>query len=782
MSLSSDLQRYRRDRDMQRSLEIAEQSLVHASALDSTSRNSAMLAEQIADDISRMAAVADWAMGSIAEHLADTADRLGGIEQMLASPTETAAAEFYRRGSFALRSGWLEEAEADLCAAVDAYPYNPRSWFNLGVARQRANSTEAAAEAYGLCARYGARSDPSLTARAVLLAAYLHRAAKRPDLSAAMLRDYANQIGSCAELHLAAGVHHADRYHLIQALVLAPETAVDARVAGAAELQVAAAEVSQMREGPVHRLRAVEGLVAQLAEAAHNAGFSDLGTVPGPLDLPSDRVDALLLAHRALPSALNVVSDVAAEIDGECARRRAAATAAAKDRDGALAELLEASTLASDLDSLAPSLAGAVVQMMEAAATPFELEQARQQEEQTRQEAADARAKAIGAEAHAVRAGEQFAQSRSAAANAEELVKNENRRIRDQALTEIEGRLRENLKKNHHIAESVVQHAKHVLDTAQTTTSAAMRQWVMDAQARYDEFSQEHPINWNAKDNRKRRAIEETRMALYHAIGTAKSTHAPPEMQAEVTAAAEAWQLAKRTADEARSNDPTPGNYEAQAKLRSAVEAAMAEWDLESECNRVVQPNRFRQLAEQTRYEVARAEEQAVKARKEAEAADREAHETAGLVDRLAVKAADAERTVQDLQRAWERVENTAVRVLSKNAAISEVRDIRQRNESGRPDEEGRLDRLTEEFWALLVGPAVQRLKEAERNNRNAAALVEKSVRYSDQGAVVNSLAKSSIEAAKQIMTRPRLILPFSRAGSLRHFVELETEARDHPG
>jgi hypothetical protein len=94
-------------------------------------------AARIADDIARMSAVADWAVRAIVEQLALTATALGGIAEMLANPTETAAAEFYRRGCHALSSKWLPEAATDLLEAVRLYPYNPLSWFALGIERQR---------------------------------------------------------------------------------------------------------------------------------------------------------------------------------------------------------------------------------------------------------------------------------------------------------------------------------------------------------------------------------------------------------------------------------------------------------------------------------------------------------------------------------------------------------------------------------------------------------------------------------------------------------------------
>jgi lipoprotein NlpI len=209
MSLLPDvIDRYRRDREFEiaevserqreRLLEMLGNQSAQAAELAQSASHIAGAtlgtAQSIAVAVSRMAAVADWAMPAIVEHLTLAAERLGGVEQMLANPTETAAAEFYRRGTYALSCEWWEEAVADLSEAVQRYPYNPRTWFNLGVAQQQNESADAAAEAFGRCARYGASVEPALAARAVLLAASLHRAAGRTDASVDILRDYADKI------------------------------------------------------------------------------------------------------------------------------------------------------------------------------------------------------------------------------------------------------------------------------------------------------------------------------------------------------------------------------------------------------------------------------------------------------------------------------------------------------------------------------------------------------------------------------------------------------------
>lgn len=346
MSLLPDvIDRYRRDREFEiaevserqreRLLNVWGPEGAKAADLVQSASQISGATQSIAVAVSGMAAVADWAMPAIVEHLALAAERLGGVEQMLANPTETAAAEFYRRGTYALSCGWWEEAVADLSEAVQRYPYNPRTWFNLGVAQQWYESADAAAEAFGRCARYGVSLEPALAAGAVLLAASLHRAAGRTDASADILRSYAEKIDRCAELHLVLGVHHHDLDHLVKALLLVPDLAVDARVAKAPRVDEAARTACEMAEGPVRRLRAVEQLIVRVADSARDAGIKNMPSQPTSLSLPSSGVDALLLASAALPHAANVIADLTSGIRDECQRLQASAESAARRRDDA---------------------------------------------------------------------------------------------------------------------------------------------------------------------------------------------------------------------------------------------------------------------------------------------------------------------------------------------------------------------------------------------------------------------------------------------------------------
>ena len=345
-SLPNVIERYRRERAFQiaevserqrdRLLEVLGDQSAQAAELAQSAGRLVGATQDVAAEVSRMAAVADWAFPAIVEHLALTAERLGGVEQMLANPAETAAAEFYRNGTYALANGWWEDAVTDLSEAVRRYKYNPRTWFSLGVAQQRNNFTTAAAETYRRCAQYGVSIEPALAARAALLAAFNYRAAKQVDDSAEILRAYAEKIDRCAELHLALGAHHQDHDHLVKALSLVPTLAIDAHVGKTPGLEEAAAVVCHMADGPVHRLRTIEQATVRLIDIADRAGLETVHIAPAPVNLPAEGVDALLLAHAAIPEAAEHANRLGLEIQSEYQQHGSTAIAARKCTPGAV--------------------------------------------------------------------------------------------------------------------------------------------------------------------------------------------------------------------------------------------------------------------------------------------------------------------------------------------------------------------------------------------------------------------------------------------------------------
>jgi hypothetical protein len=274
----------------------------------------------IENNVARLAAVSERALPAIVEHLALTAERLGSIGEILANPTETAAAEFYRRGSFALASGWLEEAISDLKQAVDTYPYHPKSWFNLGIAKERQNLGDESAEAFLRCARYSVKSAPALAATAVLLAAAVHRRMGRAEEAAAAFHKSFPELDRCAEMHLALAIHHDEAAHLSRAFELAPALAADARAAQVPSVESAAAMTCSHEDGPVARLSRLDLALQALAGAVSAAGLDGVGEMPAPVPLPTPGVDCLLRAETTIPVAAERANKMVADVQASIRR------------------------------------------------------------------------------------------------------------------------------------------------------------------------------------------------------------------------------------------------------------------------------------------------------------------------------------------------------------------------------------------------------------------------------------------------------------------------------
>ncbi len=239
----------------------------------------------LGSNIARMVVMADWALPEIIGSLATVAERLGGIEQMMASPEETRAAEYYRTGSQALvRAGtagspartvqWYVLAAEDLRRAVEAHRYHPKSWYNLGVALARLEQTQEAAMAFSQCAFFGIDDSLVLGATAVLLSAALYRQAGQTEDSADILREYVGQLDRCAEIHLALGVHHGETDHLRRALLLAPHLAADARTANAVDVESVAIELCRQPNGVVEKLFHLETSVERVTRIAATLGLT----------------------------------------------------------------------------------------------------------------------------------------------------------------------------------------------------------------------------------------------------------------------------------------------------------------------------------------------------------------------------------------------------------------------------------------------------------------------------------------------------------------------------
>ena len=216
--------------------------------------------------------------------------------------------------------------------------------------------------------------------------------------------------------------------------------------------------------------------------------------------------------------------------------------------------------------------------------------------------------------------------------------------------------------------------------------------------------------------------------------------------------------------------------FEAKAAFNAAVESAMQERDsqLEEDFNTDMLPNLLRRLEEQEQHREA-LEGEAAKAQQDDAAARREADQAKEHAVRMATIASDAEKALQDVQRAWQRVTATAVKVLSEDAARVGIWDIEQRMETVTHEYESRLERLTDDFYVLFVEPATQRLKDARLRSEETSRIAEELALQSNQAEALKLLAESSIASAMQIIARPKLIVPFNVPEQWQDLVELKT-------
>ena len=736
MTLMDSVHRYRQDREFEiaeksesqreRLLEVQGLQAASVSRTAAAAEDAASAVEGLGVEISRMAAVADWAMPSIVEHLALTAERLGGIEQMLANPTETAAAEFYRRGSFALSSGWLEEAETDLLAAVSIYPYNPRTWFNLGVTRQRAGLGQQAADAFGRCARYGLSVAPGLTARAVILSAFNHRAAGDSDGSEQILREYADKLDRCAELHLALGVHHADHDHLVKALVLAPELAADAHAAKAPGLEAAANVVRLMAEGPVQRLRAIERIAADLVDATRHFGMPpEALSVPGTVNFPNGSGEAVFIANGALASAADVVATIAAQIQYEYVRQCSTADSASRDQAKATAEAEFAAGEARIVENWAGVLSEEVVPTSGSSA------QAVLAAEQVEQNAA----RALNEANRNVRQAHQQAQSAQQAAElaltkAHELTEYASERQRRfSSAQEAEQMLR---------ARRAVAEAYRLVDNALESERKA----TSDAEERLNDFHRStDPFGLKG---RKLAAWEATRAQLEQALEDTRQTSSPG-----FKAAWEAGRRAEMAAGLDFGDGPRPAFHgPSDDDLNSAaLEAEEARQAVEQSTPLLDQGVR---AAQQTQARVA-------DARQTVEEFEQQAAEAEAML----AQATDDRRRAAHPDQVWRDALGFVVGLSTGRESGLVLEEIRGRFEVDQRQTVDRLDALQHDLLVLFVEPSRRRAPEALDRSLAATRTVEDAQLRISQVAAVLSTAQDCVEAARQIAAPQPRIIPF---------------------
>lgn len=220
------------------------------------SGQSLRVAEQTQSSIMAMSAVMATGLGAVCRGLAALEGLLNGIQELLANPLSTAAAERYRRGIHALSQGWHEPALRELDASIEQDPFQSLSYLARGLALGALERDEEALAAFHHAVTYTGK-DPSLrpvAAGASILAAQAARKLGRDDEALRTLRAASQAVPDCAEIWLAIAHLSGEASALQSALQLAPELSIVAIVGGIPQAQKVANAVASEPSGPVQSM------------------------------------------------------------------------------------------------------------------------------------------------------------------------------------------------------------------------------------------------------------------------------------------------------------------------------------------------------------------------------------------------------------------------------------------------------------------------------------------------------------------------------------------------
>lgn len=189
--------------------------------------------ERLNSSVLTLASVMNVGLNEVCGLLRETNSSLRLMEDMLANPLSTAAAERYRRGQHALEQTWYDEALAEFEASIAQDPFQALSHFARGLAlgalSREAEAFEAFRDAVKFCGTDSVLAP--LRAGAAILAGQAALRLDRRSEAADILRAAVDKVPLCAELDLALAGAAADSQALDRGLRLGPELAIFA-VAG----------------------------------------------------------------------------------------------------------------------------------------------------------------------------------------------------------------------------------------------------------------------------------------------------------------------------------------------------------------------------------------------------------------------------------------------------------------------------------------------------------------------------------------------------------------------
>lgn len=193
------------------------------------------LAGYSAEALGHLAAVSELYLPDIASELTRVTGFLDGISEMIAAPAETAAKEKARWGLQNLGRGYHEEAEHDLSASLELYPYDGAVHLALGICLSSSGDVKRlsdATAAYRAAVRYARGESPRVLAAGALLAHNILKSTGQTSQGTDLLRTALDEVPDAPDLWLAFAASTKETAALTRALELDPSLVTVALGAG----------------------------------------------------------------------------------------------------------------------------------------------------------------------------------------------------------------------------------------------------------------------------------------------------------------------------------------------------------------------------------------------------------------------------------------------------------------------------------------------------------------------------------------------------------------------
>ena len=215
--------------------------------------------------ISRVAAMAEWALPAIAREIAKNSTLLEELIGVTASPRSTAARESSQMGLNALRNGWSKEAIEEFSKALEDNRYDAGTHLALGCAHIAVGDYDAASDSFTAAVRYGLPTSRPVACGAALLGAQTLIRNQDRQGAIQLLDVVRTKITNCPEVDLAFARLTDDISALRRALRIAPELAIDAAAAGISGTQDVCIELLMGVEKRLHECRRLLDEVADMS-------------------------------------------------------------------------------------------------------------------------------------------------------------------------------------------------------------------------------------------------------------------------------------------------------------------------------------------------------------------------------------------------------------------------------------------------------------------------------------------------------------------------------------